>query len=34
MNLSNEEYYTRCVTELADIVPVTTSQEVFSTTGQ
>jgi HD-GYP domain-containing protein (c-di-GMP phosphodiesterase class II) len=33
MNLPNEEYYTRSVTELADIVPVTTSQEVFSTTG-
>ena len=33
MKLSNEEYYTRSVTELADIVPVTTSQEVFSTTG-
>jgi HD domain len=33
MDLSNEEYYTRSVTELADIVPVTTSQEVFSTTG-
>ena len=33
MDLPNEEYYTRSVTELADIVPVTTSQEVFSTTG-
>lgn len=30
---ANEEHYTRSVTELADIVPVTTSQEVFSTTG-
>jgi HD-GYP domain-containing protein (c-di-GMP phosphodiesterase class II) len=30
---SNEEHYTRSVTELADIVSVTTSQEVFSTTG-
>lgn len=33
MDLPNEEYYTHSVTELADIVPVTTSQEVFSTTG-
>lgn len=29
----SEEYYTRSVTELADIVPVTTSHDVFSTTG-
>ncbi len=33
MQRSNEEYYTRSVTELADLVPVTTSHEVFSTTG-
>lgn len=33
MKNSNEEYYTRSVTELADIVPITTCQEVFSTTG-
>jgi HD-GYP domain-containing protein (c-di-GMP phosphodiesterase class II) len=33
MKSSNEEYFTRSVTELADIVPVTTSQEVYSTTG-
>ncbi len=33
MKRSNEEYYTRSVTELADIVPVTTCQDVFSTTG-
>lgn len=29
----NEEHYTRSVTELADLVSVTTSQEVFSSTG-
>ncbi|MGV8933574.1 MAG: HD-GYP domain-containing protein [Gallionellaceae bacterium] len=29
----SEEYYTRSVTELADIVPVTTSSDVYSTTG-
>lgn len=29
----NEEHYTRSVIELADIVPVITSQEVFSSTG-
>jgi HD-GYP domain-containing protein (c-di-GMP phosphodiesterase class II) len=33
MQDNNEEYYTRSVTELADLVPVTTCQEVFSTTG-
>lgn len=33
MKNSNEEYYTRSVTELADIVPITTCQEVYSTTG-
>ena len=33
MQNSNEEHYTRSVTELADIVPVITSQEVFSSTG-
>jgi len=33
MKNNNEEYYTRSVTELADIVPVTTCQAVFSTTG-
>lgn len=33
MKNSNEEYYTGSVTELADIVPVITSQEVFSDTG-
>ena len=33
MKSSNEEYFTRSVTELADIVPVTTSQAVYSTTG-
>jgi HD-GYP domain-containing protein (c-di-GMP phosphodiesterase class II) len=33
MENANEEHYTRSVTELADLVPVTTSQEVFSTTG-
>jgi hypothetical protein len=29
----SEEYYTRSVTELADIVPMTTSSDVYSTTG-
>lgn len=33
MKNSNEEYYTRSVTELADIVPITTCQEVYSITG-
>lgn len=33
MQNSNEEYYTRSVTELADIVTVITCQDVFSTTG-
>ncbi|MFA6901810.1 MAG: hypothetical protein WC236_01875 [Gallionellaceae bacterium] len=33
MKLSNEEYYIRSVIELADILPVTTCQGVFSTTG-
>lgn len=33
MKYSNEAHYTHSITELADIVPVTTSQEVFSTTG-
>jgi len=33
MKNSNEEYYTRSVTELADIVPITTCQEVYSSTG-
>lgn len=33
MKLSNEEYYIRSVIELADILPVTTCQDVFSTTG-
>lgn len=33
MQNSNEEHYTRSVTELADIVPVTTCQDVYSTTG-
>jgi HD-GYP domain-containing protein (c-di-GMP phosphodiesterase class II) len=33
MKNSNEEHYTRSVTELADIIPVITSQEVFSNTG-
>lgn len=33
MQNNNEEHYTRSVTELADIVPVTTCQDVFSTTG-
>lgn len=28
-----ETYYTRCVIELADIVPVSTSQAIFSVTG-
>lgn len=33
MKYTNEAHYTHSITELADIVPVTTSQEVFSTTG-
>lgn len=33
MQNSTEEHYTRSITELADIVPVITSQEVFSNTG-
>lgn len=33
MQHSNDEYFTLSITELSDIVPVTTSQEVFSTTG-
>ena len=33
MKHSDEEYYTRSVTELADIVPISTCQEVYSTTG-
>lgn len=33
IRLANEEYYTRSVTELADIITVTTCQEVYSTTG-
>lgn len=33
MQSSNEEYYTRSVTDLADIVPLVTCQDVFSTTG-
>ena len=33
MQHSNDEYFTLSITELSDIVPVTTSQEVFSSTG-
>lgn len=33
MPTPSEEYYTRSVTELADILPVTTSRDVYSTTG-
>lgn len=33
MPTPSEEYYTRSVTELADILPVTTARDVYSTTG-
>lgn len=33
MHESNDTYYTRCVIELADRVPVITSQAIFSVTG-
>jgi hypothetical protein len=33
MKQANDEHFTRSVTELADMLPVTTCMDVFSTTG-